>query len=185
MANAAHVGIGANTENRLVFDAGALYKEYGGGGELLIGATRGGATFTVERDMREIEVDGAKGPIKGLRRVVRETARLEVELLEIALQTWLDLVRGSEVSDGTHNDITPALAIVSGDYITTLDLVADVSGSGDPMILTLENALYDGEWSFTTVDKDEGRLAVTFMAHYDPANVEVLPYGIKWPTGAS
>ncbi len=186
MANAVHVGISANTENRLLFDAGAIYRDYGeGGGEALIGATRGGATWTVERDQREVEVDGAKGPIKGLVRVVRETARLEVEFLEIALQTWLDATRGSEVSDGTHNLITPALAIASADYYTNIALVADVSGSSDPCILKLLNALVAGEWSISTTDRDEGRLSVTFMAHYTPDFVEVLPYTIEWPVAAS
>lgn len=185
MANAAHVGISANTENRLVFDAGAIYRDYGEAGQALIGATRGGATWTVEREQREVEVDGARGPIKGLVRVVRESAMLEVEFLEMALQTWLDITRGSEVSDGTHNTITPALAIASGDYYTNIALVADVSGSSDPCVLKLLNALADGQWSISTTDRDEGRLAVTFKAHYDPTDVDVIPYSILWPTAAS
>lgn len=180
-------GITANTQKRIVADAGALYRDYGEVGEELIGATRGGATFTVERDDREVEVDGAMGPIKGLRRTIRHTAMLEVTLVEFSDQTFIDLTRGSSVSDGTHHTITPDNAIVAADYYTNIALVADVLDPTitDLVIIKLLDALNDNEWDLTVDDQDEGELGLTFAAHYDPAALSTVPYTIQIPVDAS
>ena len=177
--------ITVNTANRMILDAGALYKDYGGT-PVLIGATKGGAVWTVERDDREVEVDGARGPIVGLVRKVRETARLEVTLVEISLQTLQDLLGDAVVaSDGTHKTITPDLTIADSDYDDNIALVATSSGSSDPVVLSLLNALHRGEWSITTVDKEEAGLSLIFVAHYAIAAVETVPYEILLPIGAS
>ena len=182
-----HISISAHTEDRMLFDAGAVYRDYGEVTQELIGATRGGATWTVERDDREVDVDGARGPIKGLVRTVRETARLEVELLEITLQTLVDLLKGTVVSDGVHKKVRPTLDIIAADYYTNIALVAKSSGAAAsiPIILKLLNAMQRGEWSISTTDKEEGVLACTFVAHYNAATPETVPYDISIPVGAS
>lgn len=175
-------GINTETPNRLILDAGALYRDYGEAGQQLIGATRGGAVFTVEKEDRDIEVDGGgRGSIKNLIRNIRYMARLEAELLEMSLQTFLDLTRGTAVSDGTHHTITPSVDIADADFYTNISLVAEVKGSTDPIILKLENALHKGEWSITTEDQNEGVLPVRFEAHYDPADLSAVPFKIDTP----
>ena len=62
-------GVTTNTYKKLVIDSGAVYKNYGESGEALLGATRGGNTFTIEQEIRNMEVDGAKGSVKGFRRI--------------------------------------------------------------------------------------------------------------------
>jgi len=178
-------GITSKTENRMVFDAGAMYRDYGEAGEELIGATRGGAVFTVERDDREIEVDGAMGPIKGMRRTIRHVAKLEVSFLEMSEQSFLDFLRGTSVSDGTHRTITPDNEIIAGDFYTNVALVAEVSNNSTPCILKLLEALAENGFDITTDDQNEGVLAVTFSGHYTTADLDTPPYQILWPVGAS
>lgn len=178
-------GVNAATPGRMIFDAGAIYRDYGETDEELIGATRGGATFTVERDDREIEVDGVPGPVMGLRRTIRLTAKIEVTFVELSLQTWVDLTRGTSVSDGTHFTITPDDAIVAGDFYTNIALVGQVGNESDECALKLLNALTAGEWDVSTNDDDEGELSVTFEAHFDPADIDTVPFEILWPVGAS
>ena len=178
-------GITANTTKRMVIDAGALYRNYGETSAELIGATRGGAVFTVERDDREIEIDGLRGPVKGLKRTVRQTARLEVTLIEPSEQTFLDLTRGTVVSDGTHRLITPDNTIALADYYMNVALIAEVMNTTDPIILTLLNGLSAQEWTFTTDDQDEGMIALVYEAHYDAASLTVVPYTIEIPVAAS
>lgn len=178
-------GITANTEERIEVDAGALYRDYGTGGQELIGATRGGAEFTIMKEERDIPVDGAKGPIKGLKRVVQHTAKLTFTLIEVSQQTMLDLTRGTAVSDGTHRLITPDNAIVAGDYYTNIALVGEMLDTTDPIIITLLNALVEGEITFTTDDQNEGELQVTVMAHYTTADLATPPYTIELPVNAS
>lgn len=178
-------GITSSTEKRLVLDAGAIYRGWGETSEELIGATRGGAVFTVEREDRDSEVDGMKGPIKGLKRTVRHTARLEVTLVEISRQTLIDLTRGSEVSDGTHMTFTPTNDIASGDYYTNISLVAEMMNTSDAIVLKLLNSLAAQEWDVSTEDQDEGEISVTFEAHYTSGSLDDPPYRILLPIAAS
>ena len=65
-------GLTANTRKHLQLDAGALYKNYDPATDTpataaakLIGATVGGSTFAAVPEVRQISVDGVKGPTKG------------------------------------------------------------------------------------------------------------------------
>jgi hypothetical protein len=185
MASPVWQSVNADTPDRLLFDAGALYRDYGEDGEDLIGATRGGSTFNVDREDREIEVDGVHGPVQGLRRTIRHTATLEVTFLEMSEQTFVDLTRGTSTSDGTHHTVTPDNEIVDADFYTNIALVAEINNSSDPAILKLLNAQPTNEWDISTDDDDEGQLTVTFEAHYDPAALDTVPYEIMFPVSAS
>jgi hypothetical protein len=179
-------GINTKTPDRLELDSGALYRDYGLSTQDLIGATRGGAVFTVEKEDREIEVDGGgRGPIKNMVRNIRFVARLEATLLEMSLQTFIDAVRGTVVSDGTHFTITPGIAIAAGDFYTNISLVAEMKGATDPMILMLNDAMHVGEWSVTTEDQNEGVLPVRYVAHYDPTDLSIVPFVVKVPIQVS
>lgn len=179
-------GINTETPNRLVLDAGALWRNYTLTSKTLIGATRGGAVFTVEKEDRRIEVDGgARGPIKNLIRNIMFVGRLEATLIEMSLQTFLDAVRGTAVSDGTHFTITPSIAIADADFYTDISLVAEMKGATDPMILQLNDALHVGEWSINTEDQNEGGLTVRYEAHYDPTDLSIVPFVVKLPIQAS
>lgn len=182
-------GISSSTEKRVVLDAGALYRNWtdgvGGGSEELIGATRAGATFEIIREDRDIEVDGAKGPIKGLKRTITHTARLTATLVEVSRQTLLDLTRGGEVSDGTHMTFTPSNDIDAADFYTNIALSADMLGTSDPIVVKLLNALSAQGITVSVDDKDEGEWEVTFEAHYTTADLDTPPYQILLPVNAS
>lgn len=178
-------GITANTVERIAIDAGAVYRDYGEDSEELIGATRGGAEFVIAREDREIEIDGPKGPVKGLKRTIRHTARLSFTLVEVSQQTLLDLTRGTAVSDGTHRLITPDNSIVDSDYYTNIALVGEMMDTTDPIIVKILNGLFEGEITLTTDDQNEGELAVTVMGHYASDALTTVPYTIELPVNAS
>ena len=52
-------GITENTYKKLIVDSGAVYLNYGEAGETLLGATRGGNTFTIETEYRDISSKGS------------------------------------------------------------------------------------------------------------------------------
>lgn len=179
-------GITTDTVKRYLIDSGAVYRDYDETGEELIGATRGGAEFVIEKEDREVEVDGPRGPVRGLKRTIRHTARLSFTLIEISQQTLLDLTRGTSVSDGTHRLITPDNDIVDGDYYTNIALVGEMAATSDPIVIKLLNSLVEGEITFTTDDQNEGEVAVTVMAHYGGvASLDTVPYTIALPVNAS
>lgn len=82
--------------SEVLLGAGLVYI---GGSSDPVALTRGGSKFTVEREFRQINADGDRGPVKG--RVVLEgsTAKLTLNAL-----TWL--------TDFT--DLFPATAVVTG-----------------------------------------------------------------------
>lgn len=177
-------GITAATPGRILLDAGAIYRDYGLPGQLLLGATRGGATFTVDKEERTIELDGMLGGVKGLRRVIRHVARLEVTFVELSQALFVELMRATVTSTTPHRTYTPSNAIVAADY-KNVALVADMSGTATPVIIKLLQALATGEWAITTEDQDEGTITVRWEAHYDPATMNVPPYQVLLPLTAS
>src|SRR5690554_6860688 len=94
-------GITTETVKRLFLDAGAVYLNYGETEERLLGATNDGNTFTIEQDVREIEVDGARGPVKGLRRIVEVRAQIVANLLELTAENLKTALAGSRSEEHT------------------------------------------------------------------------------------
>ena len=173
-------------------------------GEELLGATRGGSTFTIMRDDRMIEVDGTLGPTKGLKRTIEHYATLQTRRVELSQVAWEEITRGN-IDTSTlpaHIKIEPTNRILGSDYLDNIALVAEVQGAMEAAagtayageadagacIIILENVLVSGEVSFTIDDDDEAVADVTFMSHYLGAagsGTDALPpYEIRWPRGA-
>ncbi len=176
-------GITTNTTNRMVLDAGALYFDYDGGGQALIGATRGGATFTVEQEIREIELDGALGPVKNLRRITRSVPKLSVTLLEMTLVQLKRILPASTSSTSTTWDVITRVTnvLAAGDYLPNVAVVAEVSGQSSPVIVKVKNALFVGPFALTTTDQDEGVLPLEVEGHYLDSDLDTEPWEIMWP----
>ena len=181
-------GITTETVKRMILDAGAVYVNYGETDERLLGATQGGNTFTVEREVKQIEMDGARGPVKGARRIISEKAILTVNLLEHSTENWKMILTAADVTDVLDTDGVTKIAdeirtrqILDSDYIKNIALVAEVSGTSQPVVIILYNALADDEIEMELAHTEEGVPEVAFAAHWDPADMETSPYAIRFP----
>jgi len=176
-------GITANTANRLVLDSGALYINYDEAGQALIGATRGGAVFTLEQEIREIPVDGALGPVKNLRRLVRIMPRLSFTLMEMTLAQFKRSIVGSASAlSGNWDIITRITAdIAAADYLTNVALVAELSGTTSAVICKVKNALFVSNFALSTTHQDEGSLPLEAVGHYLDTDLDTQPWEIKFP----
>lgn len=186
-------GVTTETVKRLWFDAGATYIDYGEATERLLGATRGGASFVIEQDVREMPVDGLPGPVKGFRRVIEVRARLTVNILEMTAANFAMILGGAEIADypeapavKTHDSVKRSRIILPEDYLTNVALVGQISGSDDPAIAIIQNALADGNLELTTTDREEPALEVQFTAHFsnDPDEFDFEPWEIRIPIAA-
>lgn len=184
------MSITGETVKNLLLDAGVVYVNYGLGddmGERVLGATEGGNTFLVEREVREIPVDGARGKVKGLRRIVREDAKLTVNMKEMSAENIRLALSGAEVSDypeeeeKTHDEIRSTGEITDDDYVDNVALVATLSGSDTPVVCIVENALSDGNFEIGAEDKDEAVVPVEFSAHFDVEDMGKTPWAIRYP----
>jgi hypothetical protein len=190
-------GLTKETVDRFVIDAGAVYLNLGEAEERLLGATRGGNEFTIDQDIKLIEIDGVKGATMGARRIVESNATLKVNLLELTTENIMLAIAGADATDYTDPSIEPAPATPSHDrirrtrnlsdldFIKSISVVGKISGSAENIIVTIYNALSDDSFELSFEDREEGVLEITFTAHYDPENVEEEPWTIDFPKDVS
>ena len=193
----------ADTFNKLQLNAGILIKnhDYAGitdstalktqiagiiGGTVtgkgdIIGATRGGGTFTASRDMRSVDVDGMRYGFKGSDFVDSVDAYLSTTLIEVTPQNVQDLLTAG-VTPTTSGKITTVkmnTAITSSNYLTNICWIGDLA-DGQMVEICLKNAINTADFTLTYTDKGEGTLAAEFHARqasvsdYDYAPFEVV-----------
>jgi hypothetical protein len=184
-------GASANSAKRFIVDSGAIYKNYGLADEDPMGATQEGATFTVEQTVREVPVDGFRGPMRGARRVTSEMARISASILEMTTDNLTEIITGSDVTDHTatgaaektHNQVQRTSDLPKdGDYLQNVALVGRVQGSDEPAVFILYDALSDGGLEMETSDESEGTVSVQFTAHFDPEDPDTSPWAIRFPS---
>ena len=104
-------GLNVDTPGRIFVDAGAVYLNYGLPSERLLGATRGGNEFNLNREIRDIEVDGVRGSVKGLRRRTVCRPQITCNLIELSLDNLLKAIAGANSAE------TKATAVVDAEYL--------------------------------------------------------------------
>jgi hypothetical protein len=149
-------------------------------GATAIGLTRGGSVFMVEREYREIEADGDRGPVEGRQVIDREVAKLTVNALE--LFTAANMTKFYPASAmtlvSTDNVMKSTLSIVAGDYN---DVVwTGKTKDGKAVVITLENALNLSNLEWTLEDKNEVVPSLEFTAHYAEAARDTAPWSVKF-----
>jgi len=175
-------GVSANTPDRILIDAGAVYTGWTSVAApgTLLGATKGGNVFEVNRTIRRIDPDGAKGPVKGFRRVEEVVATLTVNLIEITEANLLLALAGSAAAD----HVITGAEIDDSDYISKVALVGTItgfSGTAKPIICVLSNVLVDGPFSLALNPKDEAVIKLVFTAHYADSDLDTEPWSIEYP----
>ena len=182
-------GITANTYKKFIVDSGAVYVNYGEAGQAKLGATRGGSTFTIETEYRDMPVDGAKGAVKGGRRITSVNATLTVNFVELSASIMSRALPGSSIADfpatvgKTQDEITRTLQIALTDYATNIALLGEVTGNATtPAVFIVKNALADGNFEIALTDAEEPVLSITFKAHFDPSTMDAEPWAVRYPT---
>lgn len=189
------IGFTETTKDRMVLGAGKLVVNYGETGQVALGATRGGAVWTVTQTFRTAEVDGTIGMVKGLRRIIEAEVQLTATLVEYDEDKLLQLLPGavsadsaasdfpqtSDVGAATHKKITRTGDIDDADYLANVALVFEVSNKTLPGVALIKNALQDGPIAVTTEDDGEATVAVQFTGHYDASSPEDEPWELYMP----
>lgn len=155
-------------------------------GSKLLGATRGGGSFTVTREMRQPEVDGRRYGFKGDTFVDSVEAQLSTTLIEITPENiTAAFANANATTSGQKTTITFDTAISTDDYLTNICWIGDLA-DGRYVLICLKNAINTADLSLTFTDKGEGTLPVEFHARqanvldYDTAPFEVIYFA---PTG--
>ena len=188
-------GFTTDTTKSLVLDAGAFFKNFVVGTETfdsavaggkLLGATKGGGEFSAVPDVRQIEVDGVAGRAKGLEVINSWDVYLKAKVLEIKKSTIKTALCASVESTSTsisdYDIIKAKNNIELSDYIGNIVWVGTLSGSDDPVIIEIKNAINTDGLKLTVTDKNEAVIEMTFYGHYEQADLDNPPFAIYYPT---
>lgn len=186
-------GYTAKTSENLLLDAGAFFANFDMDTDTfdtavtagkLLGATRGGGSFSAVPEFRSIEVDGVKGKAKGLQVIDSWEVKMASNILEVAREALAQALAAS-VTDTTTNvdyDILTAKNQVDlTDYIENITYVGTRSGSDKPLIIQIYNALNKNGLTLETADKGESVVALEFEGHYKDSDLDTPPFAIYYP----
>lgn len=186
-------GFTTETAKSLLLNAGAYFKNYDVGTDdfdsavaagKLIGATKGGGEFSAVPEIRQIEVDGVAGRAKGLETIDSWDIYLKANVLEVKEATIQSGLAASSVDSTTNTDydiITASNNLEVSNYIDNITWVGTLSGSDKPVIIQIFNALNTEGLKFSTTDKAEATISLTFYAHYTQDDLDTPPFKIYYP----
>ena len=186
-------GFTTETAKSLLLNAGAYFKNYDVGTDdfdsavaagKLIGATKGGGEFSAVPEIRQIEVDGVAGRAKGLETIDSWDIYLKANVLEVKEATIQSGLAASSVDTSTNTDydiITASNNLEVSNYIDNITWVGTLSGSDKPVIIQIFNALNTDGLKFSTTDKAEATISLTFYAHYTQDDLDTPPFKIYYP----
>ena len=192
----AKTGYTSATSKSYVIDAATVYTnvtyvEATGFAGTLHGATSGGVTVTIEQSYRDIEVDGTSHmKVKGNKVMESATASVTANVKEITAETIRKSLNGSLASAAAidaptgYKVITTKRYIEDADYLNNIAVVGRLSGTAEPVIFILDNALCTSGFEGSTEDNNEMVIEQVYEAH---ASVEQLladeyPWKILFPT---
>lgn len=171
--------ITAGTDENLVFKTGSL--TYGGAS---LGALEGDITWRVERVYDIPQLAGAAGEVIGARHIIEEHAYLTCTLLEWQLGVLEKVIAGVDVSSNVSSEVLGSSEDAS-DQIGCLDesvyqtvVFTFQQCDGKNTVITLYNAICDGNYEATFRDRGHFSFPVTFKACYDGVDPDARPWAV-------
>ncbi|MDN6292251.1 MAG: hypothetical protein L0J35_04170 [Tetragenococcus halophilus] len=141
-----------------------------------IGLTRGGSSFVVEREVRQVEADGDRGQVKGRIVIDTENAKLTVNALELfTAEEMTKYYPGLTNETGT---ITSTIDIAAGDYndVTWEGKTKD----GKKVTILVKDAINVDNLEWSLEDRNEVVPALGFTASYDEADRNLAPWDVTF-----
>ena len=177
-------GLTDRTIVNLQLNAGVLLTKYAKGTDIeeddIIGATRGGGSFTAVPTVHQAAVDGAPAYTKGLERVDDWVVTLNATMVEVnddAISRALGVgVVKTETGSGTTKDTTFTVkrTVNDADY-KDLYWVGDLS-NGQNVVIKIKNALNTSGLNLTFTDRGEGTYALALIGHFTVDDLDTAPF---------
>ena len=177
-------GLTDRTIVNLQLNAGVLLTKYTKGTDIeeddIIGATRGGGSFTAVPTVHQAAVDGAPTYTKGLERVDDWVVTLNATMVEVnddAISRALGVgVVKTETGSGTTKDTTFTVkrTVNDADY-KDLYWVGDLS-NGQNVVIKIKNALNTSGLNLTFTDRGEGTYALALIGHFTVDDLDTAPF---------
>ena len=195
-------GYNAKTPDKLLLDAGAIFKNFVVGTDTYasaktagtcLGATQGGSEFSAKPSFRRMEIDGVHTRTKGDTLIDGWEVYLKTKLVEITPDNLkLALGVGDSAASQTtgYTEVTGRDTIKDADFVTNITFVGNILGSDTPVIIQLFNAFHEGGLTITAADKNNAGVECQFYGYnapsiYDSVDSEITPpFKIYYPDQA-
>lgn len=170
---------------------GIEYDEAEGFTGTLHGATSGGVTLTIEQEYRDVEIDGTSHmKVKGNKVLESATATVTANMKEITAETIRRSLNGAiaaaAITDAPtgYKVVTTKRYLDDADYINNIAVVGTLSGTNEPVIAILDNALCTSGLEMATEDNNETVIEQVYEAHasVDQLDADEFPWRILFPT---
>jgi hypothetical protein len=181
-------GIKSDTYEKLLLDAGAVFTDFVSVGTpgTLIGATRGGAVFKRMPTYKETPYEGIPGQVVGQKHLVGVKVSLEVSVIAFDEDNLALAIPNASVSAPSGGYVTITESEWNSAAVHILDnvaILAQLSGTGSPVVIVLDNPIAEKDFSFTFKDKNESVSKWIFSAFYkESTGFGSPPWRILWPT---
>lgn len=185
-------GITSKTPDNLLLGAGAFFKDYevetdnpASAAAKLIGATQGGGSFSAIPTVRKIEMDGAKGNVKGLEVIDDWVVTMVANVKEVTAES-LKMALGAasvteEVIAAGYKKIEGKADFDDTDYCDNITWIGKIKGSEKPIVIVIKNAISLNGLTLTVADKNEAVIPITLTGHYDADDSDTPPFAIYYP----
>lgn len=182
------------TSKRYVINAATVYTgvkfEEGKFTGDLHGATSGGVTLTIEQEYRDIEVDGISHvKVKGNKVLENANGTITANMKEITAETIRRSLNGS-IKDASADEAPEGYKIIESkryledeDYLENIAIAGRLSGTSQPVVVILDNALCTSGLEMATEDNNEAVIEQTYEAHAteEQLNSDEMPWRIYYP----
>lgn len=170
---------------------GVKYAELEGFTGTLHGATSGGVTLTIEQEYRDIEIDGTSHmKVKGNKVLESANATITASLKEITADNIRKALNGT-IREAETNEAPTGYKVIQtkrlvedADYVDNIAIVGTLSGTDEPIIAILDNALCTSGLELATEDNGEAVVEQTYEAHatVDQLDADEFPWRLLFPT---
>ena len=172
-------GVTSKTKENYQLGAGVVCTSFSNGViSGIVGATRGGGSFTAVPTIRQPEIDGLPENTKDFKTIDYWVATLTTTLIEVTeTSIRLALAGGSASTSESVTTITATQGIIPSESYTDLWWVGDTS-DGNKIAIKLSNALGSNGFNFNFVDRGEGTFELQAIAHYSVDALSTPPFSI-------
>lgn len=176
-------GLTSRTIESLQLNAGVLLTAYTKGEDIaeedILGATRGGGSFTAVPTMHQAAVDGAPTYVVGLERCDDWVVTLNATMVELNDEAITRALGVGVTKTGTTDKVFTVKNTVNTTDFKDLYWVGDLS-NGQNVVIKIKNALNTGGLNLTFSDRGEGTYALALIGHYTVSDLENAPFDITF-----
>jgi hypothetical protein len=168
----------APAQSDIVLAMGKIYKDYTNAGGTEYGAVNGG-TFSVKREIHNIEVAGQLGKIKGLNRKTEIIPSLKIDALAVNYTNFVYGGGFTVTDEGAYHKIIEDVEIADADYLTDITFVGNTH-AGKGVIIIVYNPLMVSNTQLDFAAKKEIVNGVEYEGCYASNALTTPPYEIRY-----